>query len=712
MMNENNVVDTTDFRICEITKILACFFDSVRPSPIKGVQTPFRVYLDDGKDFEFVSPTFFYQFFCDQNSDLDVKVRGPNAFVEKLPLWKIVERASKYFYDTVSYFQNPTCTFEEMFYHVLHLVHFFKMDEEVFLTSIVIFNRYVSITRSYLNISLSNLFYLLILCILLAFKSMFDIPVNIRSVAQALNLNLSTITNNEVQILNALKYNLFYNYGDLEGLGNVFPLEGLMYLSFASRATLTCPKEWESMLMQEREKVHSSSVSTIYSFHKVLSGSRTVSPLPSLSSYDCFNGKNKNTSTCINVNRQKSVSCNSDTNSNANSNSATPSPTHSTSPNTSPLANTSSGRKTAGSLPPPLTPTTCSSSSSSTPSSSSSSCPPPPVLYGYHSLENENEKERQNEHKSEMEKGMEKEMVGDRVGSGLGVEGGSVNSDIGDEGNVGNCCESAEQQQTRLIVEEDEAIQQQEEGQDNNNENCKQPCVTALLYVPAVIKGYVDFRLWLDDKVNNNDDNNNSSCNNNGSSNNCSINPSFCGDKSNNPIFVLEYFDDVEKVRQGCETQKLKEIPAPLAPLEREMCCNKGGVECQRQVGGSSGKGSGGGDRGGGEWCKGTGNGMMNSNGYGGGDGGGEGNGTCVQSAVMGVVDADCGFVVGSSRGVVSSSSSSSNPLSPITPAIAVAAAHAKSSSPTSSTTSACCASLSSSFSVSPPPLSLSPSSP
>lgn len=491
MINDNVVL--MDFHVCELTKTLAYFFNSMKPDP--KVSSPFQIYLDDGKTFEFVSSTFFYQFFCDQTSDVGVKVRGPNDFVERLPLWKIIERASKYFCDVVSSFHSSPCDSEQMFQHILHLVSFFKMDEEVFLTSIIIFNRYVAATRSFLNISLSNIFYLFILCILLAYKIMLDIPVNVKSVSQALNLNLNTITNNEIQILSALNYDMFYQYRDLDGLEDVFPLEGLMYLSFASRDALVCPKELETILMQEREKIHSSFSSTIYSFHDILNSSRCISPLPSLGD--------------LASNSPSAPHAHSYPNSNSLS------PTTTTGGCVDTTADTD-GRKVTRSLPPPETTTTPSTTETRT-------------------IANVNVNANTNA-KSDTYTDTNAEVDTDINANANSPSSVSLNST---DASTYLDCGAMTAEMTCQKVQIGEGMQKEKEREMKNGLEIEENKVG--FCIPSVVRGFYDFRLWLNNRDNLGGITNFSNCGGHRVGKN---------DDSNNPVLVLQYFDDVVRVKQ------------------------------------------------------------------------------------------------------------------------------------------------------------------
>ena len=106
----------------------------------------------------------------------------------------------------------------------------------------------------------SELFYLLVLCLLISLKGIMDHPLDLGSVAREFGLDASRLAFNEHQILVSLKYSLFFKPSDLfltddevelekkERAGtiprrnhrrgsiiDILPLEGLLCLSYSSQ---------------------------------------------------------------------------------------------------------------------------------------------------------------------------------------------------------------------------------------------------------------------------------------------------------------------------------------------------------------------------------------------------------------------------------------------------------------------------------------------
>jgi hypothetical protein len=105
---------------------------------------------------------------------------GENCKVEKNPQTSI----NSIIYNSCIYFTKIVSSSKSVMYnHLKNMVEFFRLDEETFLLSVVIFHRYMTVASFVVCIvcilfieSLvvltrdSELFYLLIICILIAFK--------------------------------------------------------------------------------------------------------------------------------------------------------------------------------------------------------------------------------------------------------------------------------------------------------------------------------------------------------------------------------------------------------------------------------------------------------------------------------------------------------------------------------------------------------------
>jgi hypothetical protein len=93
----------------------------------------------------------------------------------------------------------------------------------------------------------SELFYLFILCIIISFKALLDMPIDsgivrvysmyvfvLGAIARSLNLDSSRIFHNEMQIMLAIDFTLFFTKDDVMCLDSVFSVDKLMELSYAS----------------------------------------------------------------------------------------------------------------------------------------------------------------------------------------------------------------------------------------------------------------------------------------------------------------------------------------------------------------------------------------------------------------------------------------------------------------------------------------------
>ncbi|KAK2959083.1 hypothetical protein BLNAU_5878 [Blattamonas nauphoetae] len=163
------------------------------------------------------------------------------------PMKLLVERTASHL---AKYTQSdPNC----MQPHILSLCNYFKLDEEVFLTAVIVLTRYLSVVGSILEIKKdSELFYLLILCILIALKGLLDVPVDSGSIARSLKLEPSRIFHNEVQILAALDFSLYFAQTDVNELSTIFPLEGFLCFTYSSQLPLVGLGRYLSQLNSTR----------------------------------------------------------------------------------------------------------------------------------------------------------------------------------------------------------------------------------------------------------------------------------------------------------------------------------------------------------------------------------------------------------------------------------------------------------------------------
>lgn len=134
--------------------------------------------------------------------------------------------------------------------HLHNIYNHFRLDEELFLFSLIVLYRYVKITRKALQLKRdSELFYLLILCIIISFKCILDVPIDNSRIAKSLNLDASRLRSNEGQILTALGFNVFFGNKDISELDVVFPVEALSLLSYSADIdTERVKKEREKIL--------------------------------------------------------------------------------------------------------------------------------------------------------------------------------------------------------------------------------------------------------------------------------------------------------------------------------------------------------------------------------------------------------------------------------------------------------------------------------
>ncbi|KAK2956269.1 hypothetical protein BLNAU_8833 [Blattamonas nauphoetae] len=145
----------------------------------------------------------------------------------------IIERTSEH----LSQYTNSDPKSMQM--HISNIYDFFRIDEEIFLTAVIVLYRYLCVAGSILNLQKdSELFYLLILCIFIALKGLLDAPIDSAGIARSLNLEPSRIFHNEVQIITALEFSLFFDVDTLFPLSAIFPIEGLRCLTYSVQQPL------------------------------------------------------------------------------------------------------------------------------------------------------------------------------------------------------------------------------------------------------------------------------------------------------------------------------------------------------------------------------------------------------------------------------------------------------------------------------------------
>ena len=71
-------------------------------------------------------------------------------------------------------------------------------------------------------------------CIVLSLKALTDSPINLKTLAESLNLNSSEMNEAEIDIYRSIGYSFFYTKEDVADLDSVFPVEGLLQLSYSS----------------------------------------------------------------------------------------------------------------------------------------------------------------------------------------------------------------------------------------------------------------------------------------------------------------------------------------------------------------------------------------------------------------------------------------------------------------------------------------------
>ncbi|KAA6397493.1 MAG: hypothetical protein EZS28_006973, partial [Streblomastix strix] len=201
--------------------------------PFFDVQREEHIFEQDGK---IIAVEDFFAFYALGKGQAQF---GSQEIAPVSPLEIILRQAAKHFASMVGSAEDI------MLGHLRNMAEFFRLDEELLLMAIVILRRYTAAARNVLSIQKdSELFYLMILCIVIAYKGLLDSPINTKDIAVQLKLEPARLFHNEIQILNALDYNLFFCKADVADLGSIFPIEGLMSLSFSSEKP-DCSKQDE-----------------------------------------------------------------------------------------------------------------------------------------------------------------------------------------------------------------------------------------------------------------------------------------------------------------------------------------------------------------------------------------------------------------------------------------------------------------------------------
>ncbi|KAH7828340.1 uncharacterized protein MONOS_3410 [Monocercomonoides exilis] len=155
-----------------------------------------------------------------------------------LPWAKTAPNPSEYLVQALTQFlaQLANLDFSFMLEHVYNIVQYFALDEESMLLSLITLHRYIKAAKENLKVStLSDLFSMLTVCIVLALKGLNDAPLNFGLIARELQLDQVSIYEMETTILSALDYNLFYTEDDAIELSYLFPSEGMMLLSYSNQ---------------------------------------------------------------------------------------------------------------------------------------------------------------------------------------------------------------------------------------------------------------------------------------------------------------------------------------------------------------------------------------------------------------------------------------------------------------------------------------------
>jgi hypothetical protein len=177
-----------------------------------------------------------------------------------------------------------------LFNHLNNIYLHFRLDEELFLCSLIILTRYLKVANYVLKVSRdSELFYLFILCVIISFKALLDIPIDSGAIASSLSLDSSKIYNNELQIMVSLNWTIFFQMDDVMVLDSVFPVEGLMLLSYASQNQLNSEIPSVILAYERKMKIQYSVTKNLNWTQKSPSSINIFSPFFSTSSDEINN---------------------------------------------------------------------------------------------------------------------------------------------------------------------------------------------------------------------------------------------------------------------------------------------------------------------------------------------------------------------------------------------------------------------------------------
>lgn len=127
--------------------------------------------------------------------------------------------------------------------------------------ALITFYRHIKYTFDTVKIErLSDVITLFVNCIIISIKALNDSPVNVTYYADILKMKASQINIAEIEILKSIDYNLFFSKEDVEDLENVFPLDGLMSLSYSSEKPEFIPEDAKMIFIPRNEVTNSAKI--------------------------------------------------------------------------------------------------------------------------------------------------------------------------------------------------------------------------------------------------------------------------------------------------------------------------------------------------------------------------------------------------------------------------------------------------------------------
>lgn len=176
----------------------------------------FEPCLDDDE----LATTSFFDFYTDEYAAQDSESHQSMDI--------IILRSAKFISDLIHY-DDPS-----VLQTLQSIVAFFELDAETFLLALITFSRYIKYNIETLDIEqLSQVVSIFVNCIILAQKALEDTPIYQAGVAEALNLKLSDMIHEQLEIFKSIGSNMFYTRDDIRDLDTVFPIEGLLQLSYS-----------------------------------------------------------------------------------------------------------------------------------------------------------------------------------------------------------------------------------------------------------------------------------------------------------------------------------------------------------------------------------------------------------------------------------------------------------------------------------------------